>query len=223
MVNGVATSSFKAGTVGGVAKISAKLNNQTISSSVKIIDITPPIAKSSIVGGLYNTSKVISLSINENGTIYYTLNGSTPSITSTKYTKPITVNSTTTLKYLAVDSSGNKSPVYTQTYTIDKVAPKVSKTNPTNGKTGVSKTASLTVIFSKNIIKSTNFNKITIKDLSTNKYVSITEIISGNILTLKTKTMAANNWYYVVIPANAIKDQAGNPLKAGYSFKFKTI
>ncbi len=222
-VNGVVTSSLNAGNLGGIANVTATLNDQTLNSLVKIIDLNPPTAKSSISGGLYNTDKVIILSINEDGTIYYTLNGSIPSVTSTKYTQPITVSSTTTLKYVAVDTSGNKSPVYTQTYTIDKIAPKVSKTTPTNLKTGVSRTASITIKFSENIFKSTNFKKITIKDLNTNKYISVSAIISGDTLTLKTNTKYANYWYEVEIPGIAVRDQAGNPLKTTYIFKFKTI
>jgi len=73
--------------------------------------------------------------MSEPGTIYYTLNGSTPSLTSTPYSGPVTISSTETLKYLAVDLAGNQSPVYTQIYTIDKIPPKVLTTTPTNKKT----------------------------------------------------------------------------------------
>ena len=51
-------------------------------TQTNIYTITP-IANADINSGLYNINKVISLSMSEPGTIYYTLDGSTPSTTST--------------------------------------------------------------------------------------------------------------------------------------------
>jgi len=96
----------------------------------------------------------------------------------------------------------------------------VSLTSPTNLETGVSKTATIAIKFSKNIKNSTYFNNITIKNLTTNKYVTITKTISGNTLNIKTTaTRSANTRYQVIIPISAIKDYAGNNLLATYTFK----
>ena len=62
--------------------------------------------------------------MSEAGTIYYTVNGTTPTTSSTKYTSPLLITATTTLKFLAKDLAGNLSPIYTQTYTIDKTVPR---------------------------------------------------------------------------------------------------
>ncbi len=197
--------------------------NSPIYTQTYTIDKIAPTAKTNINGGLYNSTKFVSLSMNKNGTIYYTINGSTPTTTSTKYTGPITISSTTTLKFLAVDLAGNKSPIYSQTYTIDKVAPKVSSTSPTNNAIKVSLTAPITIKFSKNIVAGANYSKIYIKNMTTGQIVGITQSISGNTLTIKmTKSRLHGNTYQVYIPTAGVKDNAGNNLAAAYTFKFKT-
>ncbi len=83
-------------------------------------------------GGTFSFSKTITLSISENGTIYYSLDGTIPLISSTKYTGPIIINSTTTLKFFAVDDAGNPSVIYNETYIIDTIKPTVMA-NSTGG------------------------------------------------------------------------------------------
>lgn len=185
-------------------------------------DKTSPTAYATPTGGLYNTSKTVILKMSELGTIYYTLNGTTPTTSSKKYTTPLVITASTILKFFAKDLAGNLSPIYTQKYTIDKIAPKVSSTTPTNLKTGVSRTATITIKFNENIKASTYFSAIKIKNLSTGKYETITKTVSGNILYIKTSKRTANTWYQVTIPAKAIKDYASNNLQAAYTFKFKT-
>ncbi|URZ01026.1 TIM-barrel domain-containing protein [Clostridium felsineum] len=81
----------------------------------------------SVKGGTYSTSQTVSLTSSMNdATIYYTLDGSTPTTSSAKYTGPITINSTTTLKFIAVGSQGNQSDVYTEVYNINKAGNSVT-------------------------------------------------------------------------------------------------
>ena len=68
------------------------------------IDTTAPTANTNPIGRYYNSNKTVTLSMSEKGTIYYTLNGTTPTSASSKYTGPIYISSTKTLKYLAVGS-----------------------------------------------------------------------------------------------------------------------
>ena len=188
------------------------------------IDKVAPTAKANIIGGLYNKNQVVILSMSKNGTIYYTSNGTTPTTTSNKYTGSITISSTTTLKFIAVDTAGNKSPVYKQTYTIDKVAPKVSSIYPTNNANRVSLTAPITIKFNKTIIAGANYSKIYIKNMTTGLIVGITQSISVNTLTIKmTKSRLHGNTYQIYIPSASIKDKADNNLAVAYTFKFKTV
>src|SRR5664280_788446 len=194
-------------------------NKGTIQTNTYTIDTTLPTATADLNSGLYNTNKLIKLSMSEPGSIYYSLNSGTPS---TLYTSPISISKTCNLKYFAMDMANNPSPIYSKTYTIDKVAPKVSKTSPTNRKTGLSRTSYIYIKFSENFKKSTNWSKIRIKNLKTGKYLSISKYLNGSLLKIKTSKKSANRWYQVIIPLAAIQDNTGNKLKTTYTFKFKT-
>jgi len=102
-----------------------------VSSETYVIDTVAPTVAANPVSGAYNSEQSITLSCND-GTgsgcafIRYTLDGSTPTITSAQYTAPVAISSTATLKFLGVDNAGNVSQVATETYVIDTVAPTVS-------------------------------------------------------------------------------------------------
>jgi hypothetical protein len=81
-------------------------------------DTTPPVVTASPLGGSYSSAQSVTLSANEPATIYYTTNDSTPTTSSPVYSSPISISSTTNLKFFGVDSAGNASPVTTETYTI---------------------------------------------------------------------------------------------------------
>lgn len=97
---------------------------------IYIIDTTAPIVTLNPVGGLYNTTKSVTLNVTDNldpnPIIYYTINGTNPTTSSTKYVGPINITTTTTLKFIAVDFAGNTCPIQVATYTIDTIAPTVT-------------------------------------------------------------------------------------------------
>ena len=160
--------------------------------------------------------------MSENGTIYYTLNGKTPTTANAKYTKPINMASTHTLKFFAVDAAGNKSPVYTAVYTIDRTVPKIGSIYPKSSATGVSRTNTIKIKLSESIKSGVNWSKVYVKNLKTGKKISISKLIKGNMLYITTSKRSAYTWYQVYIPASALKDAAGNNLAKGYTWKFKT-
>ncbi|HDU1185817.1 TPA: chitobiase/beta-hexosaminidase C-terminal domain-containing protein, partial [Listeria monocytogenes] len=81
-------------------------------------DTVAPVVTVSPAGGTFNSAQSVTLSANEPATIYYTLNGSTPTTSSSVYSTAISISAATTLKYFAMDPAGNTSAVQTQTYTI---------------------------------------------------------------------------------------------------------
>ncbi len=181
------------------------------------------VVKANLAGGSYNTSKSISISATAGTTIYYTIDGTTPTNNSALYTGPIQIDSTTTLKFICIDTDGKKSAIGTEKYVIDKIAPLAVSTTPKNGAKGFSRTATISIKLTENIKSSINWSKIYIKNLRTGKKVAITKTISGNTLKIKMKLRrSAYNNYQVYIPASAVKDLAGNNLVKFYSFKFKT-
>jgi hypothetical protein len=70
-------------------------------------------------GGTYTTTQTVTISDATSGaTIYYTTNGTTPTISSTQYTGPLTVGATETIEAIAVASGDATSGVGTAAYTI---------------------------------------------------------------------------------------------------------
>ena len=89
----------------------------------------PPELSVNRAGGSFNSGQQLELScVSEiqGCTIHYTLDNSAPSINSTAYTNPITIDRTSILKAVAVDSIGNASTLLEEHYIIDTISPSVT-------------------------------------------------------------------------------------------------
>lgn len=162
-------------------------------------------------GSLFNTSKTISLTLSDpesTATIYYTTDGSNPQTSSTKieYTSPIVINRTTTLKFSALDS-GNWSPIFSETYTLDLSAPIVKSVDPTNGALQVPSTKIIKVTFNEPVKAGSLWI-----ELKNNSGIAIpfTTIISSNILTITPTKALTENRYILTLHTNSVTDLAGN-------------
>ncbi|MEW5744393.1 MAG: chitobiase/beta-hexosaminidase C-terminal domain-containing protein [Nitrospirota bacterium] len=89
-----------------------------------VLDTALPVASASPPGGVYTVPQEVMLTCSDGtgsgcGSIYYTIDGSTPTLQSLVYNGPLTVAATTTLNFFAADRAGNSGSVTAATYTID--------------------------------------------------------------------------------------------------------
>ncbi|MEI6209641.1 MAG: chitobiase/beta-hexosaminidase C-terminal domain-containing protein [Desulfuromonadales bacterium] len=82
------------------------------------LDTKSPVVTASPVGGTFINAQTVTLTAGENSTIYYSIDGSTPTSASLIYKTPISIAADTTLKYMAVDKTGNAGQVGQQVYVI---------------------------------------------------------------------------------------------------------
>lgn len=83
-----------------------------------ITDSTAPRVSVNLKGGSYYTPLNVSLTASEPATIYYTLNGTTPTRNSLIYNSSISIKTSQTIKFMAVDKSGTLSYIYSNKYKI---------------------------------------------------------------------------------------------------------
>lgn len=186
--------------------------------------VNPPTVSANPHGGSFNSIQTVTLSMNRAGTIYYTTDSSNPTISSSKYTSPLTLNTTTILKFMGIDNAGIKSGVITETYTINMPQLSINSTNPRNNTTGVSISIPVTLNFSQNIYSGTNYSGVYIKNLNSGALLSITKIINGSTLTINHVNPFKNNTtYQLYIPAGAVKDASGKGLSSTYIITFNTV
>ena len=98
--------------------------SEVVSATYSVKATTPSF---SVDEGIYNTTQSVSLGCTTDGaTIYYTIDGSEPTSSSTVYTTAIDVNATTTIKAIAIKAGLTESEVASAVYTLKVLAPTFS-------------------------------------------------------------------------------------------------
>jgi peptidoglycan/xylan/chitin deacetylase (PgdA/CDA1 family) len=120
-------------------------NVEATKSQLIQIDQTPPVSSiacnsAACSSSWYAPPVSVSLSAADAGgsgvaAIRYTTDGSDPTASSTLYTGPLNVSTSTTVKYRAWDTAGNVEATKSQLIQVDTLAPSVSITSPANGAT----------------------------------------------------------------------------------------
>jgi methionine-rich copper-binding protein CopC len=75
------------------------------------LDTNPPVTTASLAGGVYYTTQSVTLTPSETAKVYFTTDDSTPTTSSTQFSGPISITSTTTLKFYSVDTAGNSEQI----------------------------------------------------------------------------------------------------------------
>ncbi|MCP4699993.1 MAG: hypothetical protein GY862_24550 [Gammaproteobacteria bacterium] len=85
-------------------------------------------------GGFYNAERhpldIQLRCLNDCRHIHYTQDGSVPDLNSPVFSEPLSITTTTTVRFLSVDALGNPGTVRTEQYIIDNEAPRIRITSP---------------------------------------------------------------------------------------------
>ena len=104
-----------------VIRMASYSGNTLVSSDKATIRIRSAVPTASVEGGTYTGSIKVKLScLDPSADIYYTTDGSTPTKSSNKYKKTITICEDTTLKFASFSDNLSRSKVVTEKYKISK-------------------------------------------------------------------------------------------------------
>lgn len=102
----------------------------TVFSTGEFVDVIPPNPVAKPVGGHYTIAQSVSLKaydgeltfadayLDEEATVYYTTDGKIPTTSSEVFEDNLSLKTDTTVRFFAVDESGNKSDIRTERYTF---------------------------------------------------------------------------------------------------------
>lgn len=100
---------------------------------------------------------------------------------------------------------------------------KFVSSNPQNGATDVPSNVQPTVTFSLGIEKSSNFSKIELRDLSTNKSVEGTVSLNGKELVFQPKkVLESKTRYKLYVPSGSVQNKWGTPLPTAVEISFES-
>lgn len=160
------------------------------------IEIMPnlPVTTLSRAGGYYNQSLTLTMSATDNAAIYYTLNGSAPTVSSTRYSGPILIDSTTTVRYFAMDVAGNSEQSQTATYVIDRELPVLTISSLADGRSANNATLNLAGVVTDNSgIKTVQVNGLQVTVNSNGSFTAPVSLVNGpNLITTSVVDLAGN-------------------------------
>jgi len=170
-------------------------------------------------GGSYGPSQTVTINDATPGAkIYYTTNGTTPTISSSVYSSPITVSATETVEAIAVKANWINSAVGSATYTIHGLvatptfSPGTGSYGPAQTVTISTTTSSATIYYTTNGTTPTTSSTVYSGPIT----VATTETVQAIAAEAGWTNSAVNTAAYLIIGPGHIASQAGNGV-LGYS------
>ncbi|MFZ2949739.1 MAG: LamG-like jellyroll fold domain-containing protein, partial [Desulfuromonadaceae bacterium] len=108
-------------------------NPSATATATITVDTAPPAVGATPAGGIYNSTQIAALVADEPAVIYYTMDGSTPTVSAAMYSQPVPIPASATLKYFGRDLAGNNSEIKTENYVIDAAPPVLAISTLSNG------------------------------------------------------------------------------------------
>ncbi|MGG1676667.1 Ig-like domain-containing protein [Neobacillus sp. NRS-1170] len=106
---------------------------------------------------------------------------------------------------------------------LDSVPPTKVSNTPADGATNISVDNQVKVTFNEHILTGTALQSVTIKDANNIPVGSVQASVSGSELTIAHAPFENNKTYTVVVPAQTVKDAAGNGNSSPITWSFTTI
>jgi hypothetical protein len=110
--------------------VDAADNAEPVKAQTYTLDAQAPTTVATPAGGASNSARTVALECSDgtgSGCVatYYTLDGSTPTAQSPRYTHPLPITASTVLTFFSVDRADNAEAPHAETYVIDTTAPTV--------------------------------------------------------------------------------------------------
>lgn len=198
--------------------ITAKINGYNYYDDCYVTVEKPTLTlKANPSGGMLEKGATVTLTANDNDAeIYYTLNGRTPNLNSTRYNSPIPIDKNLTLKAIAYHSDYKTSSILTANYEVTSL--KVTSTTPGNGAKDVERNIIPCVTFNSEIQEGDNFPNI--KLFKNGVEVNLEDkIISNNTLYLIPQEELSTGTYKLAVPQNSIQTSSFE-VNFAYEFMF---
>jgi methionine-rich copper-binding protein CopC len=143
---------------------------------------------------------------------------------SSKYTVDIPVEAVGTKVYFETKYNKNN---YSFSFLTggDRKDPYIKDVSPESGAQSASIDGIINIVFSENIQKGDNIDKISLKEIEDNKSIGVLSEIKDNVLTIRLKdqlNLAYGKQYTIEIPGGSVKDLAGNNFIEGLAYSFTT-
>lgn len=218
----VSTSGVVTGHKAGNAVITVKTDNGLSATANVTVNKTKVKLSCSATGGSVVTQgTMLSLSADaENARIYYTLNGNTPTKSSSLYTGPIRLNGSCTLKAIACADGYLDSDLLTQEFKVTTLV--AESTTPQNGEQNVQYFTVPTIKFNGNIKEGKNLSNVVLEGKleKGNEVMDVRCYTFRNELIIEPVRNLTRKEYTLTVPQGTVMNENGEenvPISISFS------